>query len=96
MEASTPLPRPVPAASPSPRTATDRSSEQGLRLPFNLTYIENIDYSPDGFYIAFEGSEESLNIDVYLMTLSGGDRVRLTSGPEGDFDPAWRPVVQQP
>lgn len=77
-------------------SATDRSTEQGLRLPFNLLYIENIDYSPDGFYIAYEGSEESLNIDVYLMTLSGGDRIRLTSGPEGDFDPAWRPAIQQP
>jgi serine/threonine protein kinase/Tol biopolymer transport system component len=77
-------------------SATDRSSEQGLRLQFNLLYIENIDYSPDGFYIAYEGSEESLNIDIYFMTLAGGDIVRLTSGPEGDFDPAWRPAIQQP
>ena len=77
-------------------SATDHSTEQGLRLPFNLLYIENIDYSPDGFYIAYEGSEESLNIDVYLMTVSGGDRVRLTSGPEGDFDPAWRPAIINP
>ena len=77
-------------------SATDHSTEQGLRLPFNLLYIENIDYSPDGFYIASEGSEESLNIDVYLMTVSGGDRVRLTSGPEGDFDPAWRPAIINP
>ncbi len=77
-------------------SATDRSTEQGLRLPFTLTYIENIDYSPDGFYIAYEGAEESGNIDVYYMTLSGGDRVRLTSGPEQDFDPVWRPAIQEP
>lgn len=76
--------------------ATDRRSEQGLRLPFNLVYIENINFSPDGYYIAYEGAEESGNIDVYFMTISGGDRVRLSTGSEGDFDPAWRPALQTP
>lgn len=77
-------------------SATDRSTEQGLRLPFTITYIENIDYSPDGFYLAYEGVVETGNVDVFFMTLSGGDRVRLTTSPGQDFDPAWRPVIQQP
>lgn len=75
---------------------TNRSTEQGLKLPFNLVYIEDIDFSPDGFYLAYEGVGESNNFDIFYMTLSGGDRVRLTTDPAADFQPTWRPVIQTP
>ncbi|HCB01244.1 MAG TPA: hypothetical protein DEP19_02580 [Anaerolineae bacterium] len=72
-------------------SATDRSSEQGLRVQLNLAYIENIAYSPDGFYLTYEGVGEAGNIDIFYMTVSGGDRVRLTTDRSQDFHPVWRP-----
>jgi serine/threonine protein kinase len=75
-------------------SATDRSSEQGLRVQLNLAYIENISYSPDGFYIAYEGVGEAGNFDIFYMTVSGGDRVRLTTDRSQDFHPVWRPAIQ--
>lgn len=75
---------------------TDRSSEQGLKLPFNVVYIEDTDFSPDGFHLAYEGVGEANNFDIFYMTLSGGDRVRLTSNTAQDFQPTWRPAIQEP
>jgi serine/threonine protein kinase len=72
---------------------TDRTSEQGLRVQLNLSYIENIAYSPDGFYIAYEGVGEAGNFDIFYMTVSGGDRVRLTTDRSQDFHPVWRPAI---
>ncbi|MCB0118488.1 MAG: serine/threonine-protein kinase [Anaerolineales bacterium] len=77
-------------------SATDHSSEQGLRLPISIAFIENIDYSPDGFYIAYEGVGEAGNMDIFYMTLSGGDRVRLSTDPAQDFQPTWRPATPEP
>ncbi|MBK9782097.1 MAG: PD40 domain-containing protein [Anaerolineales bacterium] len=77
-------------------SSTDRSSEQGLKLPINLTYIENIDFSPDGLFLAYESVGDDRNMDVFFMTLSGGDKVRLSTDPEQDFHPAWRPAPPTP
>ncbi len=59
-----------------------------LDLP---TPIENPQFSPDGLWIVFDGTDESGNRDVYFMTVTGGDRTRLTNDPKLDFDPVWRP-----
>lgn len=75
---------------------TDHTKEQGLKLPFNVIFIEDIDFSPDGFYLAYEGVGDSNNFDIFFMTLSGGDKVRLTTDPANDFQPTWRPVIQNP
>ena len=40
----------------------------------------------------FEGEDEEDNPDIFIMTVSGGDRTRLTLDPSTDFDPAWRPI----
>lgn len=77
-------------------SATDRSSEQGLRVILNIALIENVDYSPDGFYLAYEGVGEAGNLDIFFMTVSGGDRVRLTTDPAQDFHPDWRPAPPTP
>lgn len=77
-------------------SATERTVEQGLKLQINITFIENIDYSPDGFYLAYEGVGEAGNMDVFYMTVSGGNRIRLSTDPAQDFHPAWRPVIQIP
>jgi Tol biopolymer transport system component len=77
-------------------SATDFSNEQGLKVQFNVVFIENVDYSPDGFYLTYEGIGESGNIDIFYMTVSGGDRIRLTTDTSQDFDPTWRPAFNIP
>ncbi len=77
-------------------SATDRSVEQGKRMQLNIVLIQNVKFSPDGFLLAYEGVGEEGNLDVFYMTLAGGDRVRLTTDKALDFHPAWRPAVITP
>jgi len=67
------------------------NSEQGpSRLNFP-TPIEDVEFSPDGVWLVFEGVDLEANRDVYLITITGGSLTRLTNDPNVDFDPAWRP-----
>jgi|GEM_PF-6853115 len=77
-------------------SATDRTIEQGLRVRVSFSYLDGIDYSLDGFYIAFEGSVDAGNLDIFYMTVAGGDRIRLTTDAAQDFHPAWRPATTTP
>ncbi|MBI3153070.1 MAG: serine/threonine-protein kinase [Chloroflexi bacterium] len=77
-------------------SATDRSAEQGTRVQVNLPLIQNVAYSPDGFYLAYEGVESENNVDVFYMTVAGGGRVRMTTDKNMDFHPAWRPSTPAP
>jgi eukaryotic-like serine/threonine-protein kinase len=77
-------------------SAADRTIEQGLRVRVSFSYLDGIDYSPDGFYIAFEGSVDAGNLDIFYMTVAGGDRIRLTTDAAQDFHPAWRPATATP
>lgn len=61
------------------------------RLSYFPTPIEDVQFSPDGLWIAFEGMDVNGNRDIYVMTTAGGSRARLTNDPALDFDPAWRP-----
>jgi Tol biopolymer transport system component len=47
-------------------------------------------FSPDGQWILFESARDSFR-ELYKMPVSGGDVVRLTDNPEGNFDGAWSP-----
>lgn len=63
-----------------------------VRLNFP-TPIEDVEVSPDGIWLVFEGRDNSTgNWDIYFMTTAGSGRTRLTNDPQVDFDPAWRPV----
>jgi len=63
-----------------------------IRLNFT-TPIEDVDISPDGLWLVFEGRDNGTgNWDIYFMTVAGSGRTRLTTEPEVDFDPAWRPI----
>lgn len=77
-------------------SATDRSTEQALRVRLSMVLIQNVDYSPDGFYLAYEGAGEANNLDIFYMTLSGGDQTRLTTDRSQDYHPAWRPATPTP
>ena len=69
----------------------DRESKDPTRLDLPRP-IEDIEFSPDGAWLAFEGMDNDGNRDIYFMTVSGGNRTRLTIDPNVDFDPAWRPL----
>ncbi|MEO8354412.1 MAG: protein kinase [Chloroflexota bacterium] len=61
------------------------------RLNFS-TPIQDVEYSPDGLWLVFEGMANDGNRDIYFMTVTGGSRTRLTNDPAVDFDPAWHPI----
>ncbi len=75
-------------------SATDRSVEQGAPLLLNIASIEDVEYSPDGFHLLFEGEEAGENNDILYMTVTGANRVRITTDKALDFDPAWRPPLK--
>ena len=56
------------------------------------TPIEDVKFSPDGLWLVSEGRNAEGNRDIYYMTITGGNRTRLTTDPGVDFDPAWRPA----
>jgi Tol biopolymer transport system component len=69
----------------------DRELKDPMRLDFSRP-IEDIEFSPDGAWLVFEGMDNDGNRDIYFMTVSGGNRTRLTVDPSVDFDPTWRPI----
>lgn len=76
-------------------TINYENRDQGpTRLNFP-TPIEDVEYSPDGLWLVFESTDNEANRDLYLITITGGSRTRLTNDPGVDFDPAWRPVQSQ-
>jgi Tol biopolymer transport system component len=65
--------------------------EQGAFLQLNVISIEDVEYSPDGFSLLYEGESESENNDIFYMTVTGANSTRVTTDKGLDFDPAWRP-----
>lgn len=62
------------------------------RLNYFPTPIEDVEFSPDGLWLLSEGMDNEGNRDIYLMTITGSNRTRLTNDPAVDFDPTWRPT----
>jgi Tol biopolymer transport system component len=52
--------------------------------------VVDVNFSPDGLWIAYETSD-TRNQDVYFYNLLDGSLQRLTTDPAVDFDPKWRP-----
>jgi serine/threonine protein kinase/Tol biopolymer transport system component len=48
--------------------------------------------SPDGQWIAYESWPDGTNHDIYIITVNGTDRHRLTIDKDWDFGPAWKPL----
>lgn len=70
----------------------ERGVGTATRLEYELLPIENVEFSPDGFWLIFESLTDNTNRDIYLMTVDGASITRLTLDPGADFDPAWRPI----
>ncbi len=83
-----------PSGNPRPWLMSVQYADNGIaaRLSYFPTPIEDVEFSPDGLWIASEGMDIEGNRDVYFMTITGGSRTRLTNDPALDFDPAWRPI----
>jgi len=71
----------------------DRETQPASRLKLGAVGAEKISYSADGFWMAYEGLDDSDNTDIYYMTASGATRTRLTTDPKDDYDPVWRPII---
>jgi eukaryotic-like serine/threonine-protein kinase len=72
-------------------SATDRSVKQGAVLQLNVVSIEDVEYSPDGFRLLYEGQGSDEKRDIFYMTVTGANNTRVATGPGQDFDPTWRP-----
>jgi serine/threonine protein kinase len=57
--------------------------------------VRDIALSGDGFWMLYEGLEE-YNYDIFISTLAGASRTRLTRDPDADYDPVWRPMPVMP
>jgi serine/threonine protein kinase/Tol biopolymer transport system component len=62
--------------------------------PVILNQGNNVDYSPDGLWLAFEVSGNH-GLDVVYMTASGSDMTVLNDDSYDEFDPAWRPFLKK-
>lgn len=82
------------SGNPRPWLMSVQYAEGGAatRLDYFPTPIEDVKFSPDGLWLVTEGMTNDGNRDIYLMTITGGNRTRLTTDPGIDFDPAWRPI----
>ena len=71
----------------------DRATAKALRLPIEPLPVINATFSPDGFWMAFESwPDKSGNQDIYIATVTGANRTRVTTWSGYDFDPVWRPL----
>jgi Tol biopolymer transport system component len=67
-----------------------------VRLPIEPLPVVDVSFSPDGFWMAFESwPDDTGNQDIYIATLTGASRTRLTTDPGYDFDPVWRPIAKK-
>ena len=63
-----------------------------LKLNMHVLSVEDVDFSPDGNWIAYESGGDR-GYHVLYSTPSGANQMRITEDVTfDDFDPAWRPV----
>lgn len=71
-----------------------RGTEESVRVSLSPLPVEHPHVSPDGQWIIFEGKSPEENRDVFIASISGAMRTRITTDPGIDFDPVWRPDTQ--
>lgn len=60
------------------------------RLDF-IPLMDNVDVSPDGFWLAFDYWYFDVLSDIYMMTFPGSNLTQLTYHPAMDYNPVWSP-----
>jgi Tol biopolymer transport system component len=63
---------------------------------FRIKRVTDPQLSPDGRWIAYvitevNKTENKSNIDLYLISSTGGEPKRLTTNPSSDANPRWSP-----
>lgn len=48
--------------------------------------------SPDGKWVTYEGWPDGINHDIFVLSIDGANRKRLTTDKDRDFGPVWRPT----
>jgi Tol biopolymer transport system component len=72
----------------------DRATKKAVQLNIEPLPVVDVSFSPDGQWICFESwPDKPINQDIYISNISGANRTRLTTDPDFDFDPVWRPHV---
>jgi len=71
-----------------------RDSGNSTRVELGALPVEHPQVSPDGLWLLFEGKGPDENRDVFYALIGGEQRIRITSDPGIDFDPAWRPAAK--
>jgi len=71
----------------------NRGGTSAARLDLGPLPIEHVALSADGFWFVFQSRQEGGTTNLFIITVAGAERTRLTTDPGNDFDPAWRPAV---
>jgi Tol biopolymer transport system component len=66
------------------------SIRDGMPVTSGSQVIELSDVSPDGRWLVFDSNRRG-NMDLYRMSLGGGEAVPLTALPGGEWNPRWSP-----
>ncbi len=80
-------------------TFENRGTENDFIIPVDsatqaaIGPVFGVTISPDGGWLAFEGWPDGRNHDIYIMAINGTNVRRLTSDPDWDMDPDWRPTI---
>jgi len=73
----------------------DRKTFNSTRIPGTgqpgIGPVAQVSVSPDGNWLAFEGWPDGTNHDIFLMTINGANKIRLTTDRDFDFGASWRP-----
>jgi serine/threonine protein kinase len=62
-----------------------------IRLEY-IPLMDNVDPSPDGYWLAFDYWYYDFLSDIYIMAFPGSNLIQLTEDAAMDYDPAWRPA----
>ncbi len=73
--------------------------DRGKNLEFRVPAIGTEDIgpvvepaiSPDGKWFTYESWPDGTNHDIYMVSVDGSDRHRLTTDKDRDFGPVWKP-----
>lgn len=69
-------------------------AEEYLILPGSSSgytvLMDNVDVSPDGYWLAFDYWYSDIASDIYVMAFPGANLIQMTTDPAPDYDAAWR------
>ncbi len=57
-----------------------------------ITLMDHADFSPDGYWLAFDYWYSDVLSDIYMMIYPGANLTQLTDDPALDYDPVWCPA----